>query len=516
MPLLLPGLDEAKFKTLAKQLHKGLQHRPEPLSLTQMQDVLAQALGYPHRHAALQQYQQPQGPRDTPASTSHLTEAACLALRDHLWAQAWFPSSQTRMFCFLAVTPGGYGEAAATIHFAFQRATWTQQAPDPSPERALELLLDASPWAQTLLTLDYHDHLRHPWPVDWAITLKEEHRAWPTLVVQETIQGAVDGVLMWDTLMDQTEAALANVAAEPLDVQMLLRGLKHLPPDADAQSFHPLLGRGWIKAANVQAPHLLQLFEQAPLKQQGRAQVLVYRHADEEWLSGQFDREGTTDEFLAPQPSLTWHSVADAHATRVSVRKRQSRGSLDVVRQAQTIQGDWTALRQALKQVTTQDLHAADLEQVPAVRTVCDWWHDHAPAGMRHAEVFKVYQWIPEAQIFRPFDRDEPARDAHSFAEVPSFALFERAGLPTVAVVFGRGRAHHRRGGPYGAQTFYANGAVAWNIGCDVTELNEARYAVEALLALAAGRRVRVTQAGTKAAHSLDGADERAQDGSGC
>ena len=66
MPLLIPGLNEADAKTFTKRLLKSLKQRGDTPSLTQLQILVAQAIGHADWHAAQAFWSQPVAPVPIP------------------------------------------------------------------------------------------------------------------------------------------------------------------------------------------------------------------------------------------------------------------------------------------------------------------------------------------------------------------------------------------------------------------------------------------------------------------
>ena len=83
MPLLISGLDEAAAKTFTKRLLKSLKQREDTPSLTQLQILVAQAIGHADWHAAQAFWSQPVVPVPIPKAT----EERALTLPDDFDAE---------------------------------------------------------------------------------------------------------------------------------------------------------------------------------------------------------------------------------------------------------------------------------------------------------------------------------------------------------------------------------------------------------------------------------------------
>lgn len=404
-----------------------------------------------------------------------LGESDCGKLRDLIFAstfQATPPGVAERLFRFVAVEPGGVGNADATVHYAYAPAVFDRYGYSSAPNDVaalLEVMIDESPYKGKDLALQFHDYLRFGWPIPWGITAKDSFNNFPSLVLLEAEDGSVTGVLMHDSHCGNGNARLANAYAEPHEASDLIDELTDLASD------EPFMG--WYKDCNVSAASIEAAIALTPESDAGQKNLLVYREM--EWLSGLWNNPAKPNAF-----PMTLTSVADFHGLRVSAAKRKSRNGLDEAKVKQTIHGDYDVLDQALALLRPEDGEdGTGYESVPAIKLLCDWWNTNSPECMRPAALFRVYIWKPNRRTFIAGDPEEPALLSDVLADTPAYAIFEREGRPTVALNFYRGMVFNTEV-EWGTQTYYANGEPAAEVGIDLDQVDEAYYTLKGLRAL--------------------------------
>lgn len=388
-----------------------------------------------------------------------MNQVECLALRDMLFANRFSTEHKQRVFRYLAVEPGGVGDAVATVHYAYVPAVWERAGCFADADRYLRELIAQTPYNGTPLALQQHDYLRQGWPLGWGRTAKDSFNDFPTLVLRETADGQVWGALMRDPhdAGDGT-VAIAAAYAEPEEVDQLLRQLEGLE--------HHTKFMGLYNEGPLRAESLADAIAQAPATEAGQKAVLLYRGM--EWWHGLWTQ--------GDDAPLSLSSMADFYGIRSSGAKRQTRKGLDIARNQQTIPGDYAVLEQALDLLPADELILDDdYEALPAIQVLCQWWNEHAPESMRLAGVFRLYFWDDAERLFQAGDPEEPAVSATELSNDPCYALFERQGRPSVAASFFRGRSFNQKG-PWGTNVYSANGDLGSKIGADPSEVNEAYY----------------------------------------
>jgi len=395
-----------------------------------------------------------------------LTPAQCLELRDLLFAPL-FPT-QERPFRRLAVLPGGGNNAQATVHYAFASPVWERAGySDIDAGPFLDGLIADTAYASTKLQFQRHDYPREDWPIDWGLTAKESSDNFPLLILREVPGGKVTGALMRDSISSISDAHFASTCAEPEEALAEIFLLRSMAPGE--------LYLRWYKESNI-APCLLEeAIAMTPETDAGQKSVLLYR--DDEWVHGLWNNPKKSSVLSG----IEFTSIADYHGTRVSAAKRESRAGIGEAILNQTLPGDYSVLESAIQLIDNDEQQ--NNEDHPALRRLCDWWNTNAPESMRYAGVIRVYYWIEADRTFLPGDPEEPARQADGLAQIPTYAIFERPGNLSVAVVFFKGRAHNTE---YhgGALTYFANGESAWDIGLDLDLVDEAHYSIIGLNSL--------------------------------
>ena len=389
-------------------------------------------------------------------------------LRDLLFAARL--QDQQRMFQFLAVLPELEG-LGVTVHYAYSAADWREGGLNIDPVSFLQHQVAQSQFASDNIGYQVHDVERNGWPHPWELTAKETDDDIPLLVLVEHADSQVTGALLRHLGTAALEVDFANGFCEPCDVEALVRELQRLAVGQRYMSAY--------KEANVDAASLEQAIAQTAESEAGQKLVLVYRV--NEWLSGLWTNPNRLDADDATRGETMLFSVADYHGTYVSEAKLNARAGLEVARTHQTVLGDYAVLEQAMARAAPNLV--GDYEQALSLRALCDWWNGTAPQALRKAGILRVYVWDENQKIFIAGDPEEPARLADQLARSPAYALFERAGRSTVAVEFCKGRASNTEQDGY-VQIYYVNGERASESSGDLSEVDDAYYAVKGLLTL--------------------------------
>lgn len=397
----------------------------------------------------------------------------CNDLRDLLFASRFQTNQKERMFRLLAVESGGVGDSEATVHFAYAPATWERAGYIRGTNEVAAILkaaISETLFRERRIAIQFHDYLRYGWPISWTITAKDSSNNFPLLILRELANGRVAGVLMREGSFGSAEARFAAEYAEPDEAKQVLVELDSLSAD------ECFLGT-WYKECNIAADSLAAAIAATPETEHGQKHVLLYSGV--EWLSGLWNNPSKPHAM-----PISLNSVADFHGIRASEAKRCTRSGLEVTRLKQTIVGDYAVLDCVVGLLNPEDgQETTNYEEIPAVRSLCEWWNANAPEAMRSAAAFRIYTWEENDKIFVAGDPEEPAIQSDALAGDPSYALFESEGRPSVAVKFYRGRAFNTES-EWGTQTYSANGEEAWQIGADIDEVDEAYYSVVGLRAL--------------------------------
>ncbi len=230
------------------------------------------------------------------------------------------------------------------------------------------------------------------------------------------------------------------------------------------------------KLRNIDGDSLAQVLAQVPPTQTDLRTFTLYRATDQEWFYG--TARGVADNL---KTDIT--PFSRFHAIPLSQAAQARRPGLELVRAHQALEGEHEVLLEALRLFERDRLVPGAPEQHVAVRYLARWWNRRAPPALRKARYCRLYWW-DERGLFEPCDPEEPGFDAQVMAQSGSYALFERAGLPTMVAQFYRGREHNTQDFQ-GTATYLASGERGYACSSALHEVDDARYCLRGLQALA-------------------------------
>lgn len=410
-----------------------------------------------------------------------VTPEACAAVRDHLFAQRCgesegIPASSGKPkeppFLFLAVVPGKEVGTDLSVHVVVNRAAWkwpwNGDARETIASQIRTWLRDTA-HADAVVILREHAAMSPAWPVTWNQTAKRQTTDLPVLVLVESEEGQVTGVVMRGMRPDIDEVAMADRCPEADQAQALIARLRALDDKSPAE--------GGYKEGNVDADSLDTAIATTTQSRSRQKFVVIYR--DHEWQAGLWSHPEVR--FTGP---LRLHSMGDSYGIRVAKSKSVARPGLEIARASQALAGDYDVLLRAIDQLPPHDDRPeGGYEEIEAVKTLCRWWNEHAPDHLRPAAAFHLSTWDEDTRQFHDEDRETPPTTADGLASIATYALFEREGEPTRAVTFYRGRAFNTDNGAFTA-IYYADGQLASEVGADLDEVDEAWYGFQGLRAL--------------------------------
>lgn len=397
----------------------------------------------------------------------------CNALRDLLFAQKFqYPGKgyTENQFRFVAVLPDHSGACDALVHFAYDSPVWVR-AGVPSDVidvvDHIRIFILGTEYSEHQIGIVNHRHLRDGWPLPWEVTARADHHNFPTIVAVERADGSVAGAVMRDPHVSNSEFRIADGYAEPAEASALIERLR----SADQYT----LVEGLYKDSDIDAPSILEAVSTAPKTVHGQAMVILYR--EDEWLKGLWN-----DPEMGLETPMTLTKVSTHLPCRVSESKRAERPALDVARDGQVMAGDYQVLMSLASQLQPASCRPEALFELnPCVIELCDWWNQRAPEGHRSAGFFSLYLWKGKNKVFVPcHGGGEPPMTAEQIVNVPCYSLFEQPGHPTLAAVFYRGKEFNEPC-PIGTQVFFADGQLAFEIGLDPDEVDEAYNSVTGL-----------------------------------
>ena len=475
MPLSIPGLNEAAAKTFTKRLHKSLKQREDTPSLTQLQILVAQAIGHADWHAA-QAYWNQGGEveaGDTPP-IFHDTRAdeLTLLLRNFavLMAQAKNGSHAslkdlTSCLFFLVnsleeqetpverellrqalrlsedlrkVRGKSYTLGLQRLERLVQRAEVglvrsflpghpVPVLPPPPPGVVDEpVVLNLPPTQEEI-----EERRRLQWERfdEERRAEKEKQRIEQRPLVEETLSKAMAFLKRmksgderaWDLLLQENQRLVeiehksANLRLKEA-MAMIRRELGQTPKD-------PALTQ--LRLSRIEN-HLLR----------ARAMLMEY-----------FCPEASRDTFPTAEEALF-------------------KGAVTV--------GEWRILQKSIDQASNYYafFRSINCEDAPAVSELCAWWNATAPEGCRGAGAFLIGALKDtEVKFLGSEFEKEPPVFADEFAQDYCYAVFTSPHGVHYAVVFSKGQAHNKDT-PDGVQVLQVNGNVLWD--WDVEETSEA------------------------------------------
>ena len=397
----------------------------------------------------------------------------CSHLRDFLFASSFLTDHGCeKVFRFLSVEVEMNSCPVVTVHYAYSTAVWERAYCRVNSDQYVESLVAASPFCGDAIKVRRHSYLGGAWPRPWNLTAKEEINNFPVLVLHELVDGLVTGVLMRDSQSSNTIRKFADAVAENWEVRLGIEELMLMPQGAKWD--------GWYKESNIDPMPLDEAISMAPQTLGGQKGVVVYR--SNEWLSGTWEASQGQSEELA-SAKLDLRSVADLYGVRVSRMKLLSRAGLDIVREKQTLVGDYDCLERSIKHLGEIAV-GINCEEDAAVKLLCSWWNHNAPSELQTAGLFRVYIWDEASRTFIAGDPEEPTMQAEDFNAEQCYSVFESEGRPAVVLIFYRGREFNTEG-EWGTDIYSPNGMLGRSIGLDPSEVDEAYYSMIGLWDLA-------------------------------
>ncbi len=494
MPLLIPGLNEADAKTFSKRLLKSLKQRGDIPSLTQLQTLVAQAIGHADWHAAQTFWGKP-----TPAT----------------------PAPQEKAM------PAGGTQAKA------EELQDLRQSFDELLENAKQgsrgSFFDLDPCVQALLHLAAGANLKvEEALLDRAYVILRVGRDQISRVGREQ---ALDPQEMWrlERLVRRAEVGLVSffLPGQPVPVLPPLRPGEEDEPvvfeaplsDAEQEELdrrHEELMAKEMQALDEEArAEFLPVFEDALPKAMAHMETLK-TGSGKPWNKawdllfnelvrlqelnhyGAGERLGAAMQLLRQErkdPKEVQERIAriENHLLRARLMlmafcvPNEPRDSFptdeEELARGAVCRGDWKVLEKAMLQAKTfhHPFKGRNYENTAAVAGLCAWWNTHAPDWAQGARCFRVGV-LSGGQVSYLGQREQPSSFPEDFARGACYALFRSPRGFNYVVHFLKGKADNRVT-PFGTQVFQANGVPAWQV--DSKEVNESFHSIEGLRELA-------------------------------
>jgi len=371
MPLLIPGLDEAASKILAKRLHKSLKQQHSP-TLTQVQTLLAQAVGHADWHAAQTYWQRPVAPRLAPRSFMHPEEKMRKGLREYLDA---FEEAFEGMVV---------GKKNSDIHMQryIQRLSrlmdrWAPYGVDVLLDRITQLMV-SPPENRELFLASIH----------WLFT-RVKIQSWPRYFPERELpilSAAPPGIVNDDFSPEERDRLNDQRRAQEIidcrpEIQEFMGSLKEVVCSFKKVGPTPL--PGFIKfeyPASMLIPSDVKSYIDAFKSTAGEASVVGFGSSQYPLLVGRMEvfekriRSGLLERFF---PELERESFPSF---------------IEEVSAGRALVGDWSLLEDCvmLVQEKMSAFAHVDYSKTEPVQRLCAWWNAHAPVAERHAENFII------------------------------------------------------------------------------------------------------------------------------
>lgn len=488
MPLLTPGLNEATAKTLTKRLHKSLKAQRGTPTLTQLQTLMAQAMGHQDWHAARLFWESPPPPARQPKVEDKYADEA----KDRLQA--------CRELLQLA------GEGPMDDHMrAFQgqlnKLGWILQYHGRS-HHAKKLLQRA----EELQPAEGEHKQQHCERLE-RLVIRMQIDLWddigdgePLPVLPTPSQGIDDEDVSDPPAPTEEEDAENQRQRDEWEKQHYEEWAKEWREERNKQQ--PMLDqilkglRQSVEDANNNAGNFVESL-QKHLKSLKDAHIGVYFYPEEAINVA----ERLTNENLIPskrnelldrlklcqrriQSQILKHYFPDRPRERfIPAWEELLNGA--------TLIGHWELMEQALElsgQIGRTFDHRS-YEEAEAVRLLCQWWNAHAPQGQREAGTFFVAVLSGDMVQYLGYD-DCPHLFPHDFSQNNSYAIFPSPRGWCFLVQFVQGTAKQTRS-ELGVTTYQANGQEMWTIGTNRT-VDDSHYAIDGLHALKSDYETRI------------------------
>ncbi|MBQ69732.1 hypothetical protein CL689_06725 [Candidatus Saccharibacteria bacterium] len=386
------------------------------------------------------------------------------AIRDKIFDSRLPGPLSQRKFRFLAITSGH--EGVIEVHFAYSPSAWNRAGVTLDPVGHLKSAFADIPMRGTHVEYVEHDVTKEGWPIAWGLTAKSALDNLPYALLYENDDGSICGTLMRDPHISDAVVHIANKFAEPHEAKALVDQVRTM--EKDAEFFSLYVDR------NINASALEEVLNVLPQESGVSTYMLVYRK--DEWFFAIVNKQDVEKRGAY----IRLNSVADVHGTKLSKNRAEKLGSLETFLGKTPLRGDYQVLLDAVSVMEPYiDIPMGYCESRPSVKNITNWYGAINPFRLK-ADLFRVYIWDEENHLFAPADPEEPLITVAQMSTPPIVtcsAVFQKEGMPTVALVFYKGREHNKTTNGV-TQTFFANGEPAWEIGLENEAVDEAYYSL--------------------------------------
>ncbi len=476
MPLLIPGLDEAGAKTLTKRLHKSLKSHEGTPTLTQLQTLMAQAMGHQDWHAARLFWENPAPATRTPTIDGEHAEE----VEDHLRA------------CLELLEQARQGEYNALLLFHQSLRNVEQALLDHGQSRHAEKLIEC---AKNLPAPDNGSDAEHIERLE-RLVLRTQIELWPDIghgKAAPTLPEPSPGIEDEDVsdpppLTEEEEAERERKMIEWHDreyeelqkewreernkqqpmADQILKGLRQCVEDAKTgtssffeslQSYVDIMESSYMGIYHYpdEALHVARELTTQTLTSNKRVELLKRFEYCQRRIQAKI-----LERFFPDRP-----------------RERFTPAWEELLIGA-TLIGHWELMEEAisLSQEFSRTFSHRSYEDSDAVRLLCNWWNSNAPKGQRKARAFFIGV-LSDSMVSYMGYNECPRMFPEDFSKDASYALFPSPRGWCYVVHFVQGVAKQTRNN-LGVTTYQADGREMWTIGTD-DKVDESHYAIDGL-----------------------------------
>jgi hypothetical protein len=489
MPLLIPGLDEDAAKTLSKRLHKSLKQHEGALTLTQLQRLIAQAVGHADWHAA-------QAFWSSSPIVSKLSEQS-KEMETRVKKQV--ASIEDLMASFSDLLPAarnGSRRALSSLPHCLDLLATTALGQGLTYEKTLFERAKSIAEGQG-------QQVAFPDPLEFDKVERLYQKAcqgfYPIYFRQQPIPN-----LPPEPLGIDDEELLAPVIVEEMGWDYE-RHCEEAEDDAWHQEQNEIkaeMERTWI-VVRAQIDDLMNAFDHA---RSGNDNAWKTMSAHAKSLKESLFGYGAYPALTRIEGAVSVAAIVNDGSIeermegidRIENHLRRARvdlikifggappetfpSAVHEIEHGACLIGDWSLLEVAIRQSGqyTHVFHGRDYEASPAVSDLCQWWNTNAPEASRHARCFMVGVVSGGHVSYLGYD-ECPKIYPEDFSKSSSYAVFQSPNGFTYVVQFLRGSNFNKiENGGY--CVYEADGTLMWEVGTD--ECNESYYSIQGLHAL--------------------------------
>jgi hypothetical protein len=478
MPLLTPGLNEATAKTLTKRLHKSLKAQQGTPTLTQLQTLMAQAMGHQDWHAARTFWESP------PALESTVADEYAEPVKDHLQA------------CLELLKLARQGQGQDQYYRDFrgcaEQVQWILHYRYKGDSYHAQKLLEAA------LELDSSEHES----VDQfcerleRLVIRAQINLWKGIgegesmpVLPTASNGIIDEYVGDPSPLSEEEEAEQERQIAEWQLRDYQQWAEEERDERNKQ--RPLADQILVdlqRCVTITKSGTGAFLEplQASLTAMEELRIGIYYYPDRALRAAR----SLTNDSLNPAERSELLERLEYCQRRIQAKilknffpdrpREWFIPAWEELLNGATLIGHWELMEQALElsgQVGRTFRHRS-YEEADAVRLLCNWWNAHAPEGQREARAFFVAVMSDDMVSYIGYN-ECPEMFPSDFLKNASYALFPSPKGFCYLIQFVQGSQTHTTS-KWGITTHQANGQEMWTVGTN-DALDESHYAIDGL-----------------------------------